>query len=132
MAEAKVTVRTSEPDWMVTLAKAYREQIAGVLIDDAGIGVDPVKQTLFEMARQARLSPRELAAVCVSLGMSAVGIGMVLLAFFDPEPTSKLGLLVTGGAVCILGGGFMAIKILTHHRPPNIKVGAGRFEFSWD
>jgi hypothetical protein len=129
---ANVILRTSEPDWIVGLAKAYRQQRSGVLIDDAGIGIDPVNQTLFEMARQANLSPRELAGVCVALGMSAVGIGMILLAFFDPEPTSKLAFLAVGGTVCILGGGFTAVRILTHHRPPNIKVGKGTFEFSWD
>jgi hypothetical protein len=117
---------------MVGLAKAYRDRLSGVLIDDAGIGVDPVKQTLFDMARQANLSPREIAAVCIALGMSAAGIGMIVLAVLDPEPTSKLGLLVGGGAVCILGGGFTAIRILTQHRPPNIKVGKGTFEFTWD
>jgi hypothetical protein len=117
---------------MVDLAKAYKDRSTGILIDDAGLGIDPVKQTIFEMARQAKLTPREIAAVCVALGMSAAGIWMIVAAILDPEPTSKLGLLVGGGAVCVLGGGFTAIRILTHHRPPNIKVGKGIFEFSWD
>jgi hypothetical protein len=129
---SNIIIRTSEPAWIAALAKVYREQTPAILVDDAGLGVDPVNQTLFEMARQAKLSARELAGVCVSLGMSGVGIGMVLLAFFDPEPTSKLGLLVAGGTVCIVGGGFMAVKILTQHRPPNIKVGKGTFEIKWD
>jgi hypothetical protein len=63
--------------------------------------------------------------------MSTVGIAMVILAFVDPEPTSKLGLLVGGGAVCVLSGGFAAIRILTKHKPPNIKATLEGIEISW-
>ena len=37
--------------------------------------------------------------------MMLLGVGMILLAFFDPEPTTKLGLLVGGGIATALGGG---------------------------
>jgi hypothetical protein len=127
----EIVIRTSERGWMQALANAYKERAPLLLIDDANVGIDPSTQTLFEMARHARLSTRELASVCVALGMSAVGIGMIVFAFIDPEPTSKLGLLIGGGAVCVFSGGYTAIHILTRHRPPHVKVGLGGIEISW-
>ena len=124
-------VRTSDPEWLRTLAKLYRDRIAGMLVDDAGLGVDPSQQTLLQMARHSGLSRRETAGLCVALGMSGAGVTMIVLAVLDPEPTSKLGLLVGGGAVCLLGGGFSAIRILTNHKPPNIKVTPRGIEISW-
>jgi len=127
----KEIVRTSQVGWLEALARIYRQRRPALLIDDAGFGIDPASQTLFDMARLAGLSKRELAAVCIALGMSTVGIGMIVLAFFDPELTSKLGLLVGGGIVTVLGGGFTAIRILTKHKPPNIKVTVDGVEITW-
>jgi hypothetical protein len=83
------------------------------------------------MARSSGLSRREIAGVSVALGMSGAGLTMVVLAFLDPEPTSKLGLLVGGGLTCVLGGGFSAIRILTTHKPPEVRVTARGIEISW-
>jgi hypothetical protein len=49
----------------------------------------------------------------------------------DPEPTSKLGLLIGGGVTCVLCGGFGAIRILTHLKPPNVRVTAQGIEIAW-
>ena len=57
---------------------------------------------------------------------------MVVLAVLDPEPTSKLGLLVGGGAVCVLSGGLTAVAILTRRRPPTIEMGPGGFKIRWE
>jgi hypothetical protein len=124
-------VRTSDPGWLRALALLYRARASGVLVDDAGLGIHPEDQTLLQMARISGLSRQEIAGVCVALGMSGAGLTMVVLAFLDPEPTSKLGLLVGGGAVCVLGGGFSAIRILTNHKPPNIRATAKGIEIFW-
>jgi hypothetical protein len=68
----------------------------------------------------------------VAVGLSAAGVLMVVLAFLDPEPTSKLGLLVGGGAVCVLTGGLTAVGVLTRRRPPNIEISARGFRISWE
>jgi hypothetical protein len=129
---AETIVKTSDPDWLRTLARLYRARTAGVILDDAGLGINPGDQSLLQMAREAGLSKREIGGVCVALGMSGVGVTMVVLAVLDPEPTSKLGLLVGGGAVCVLGGGFSAIRILTQHKPPNIRATPHGIEISWN
>ena len=129
-------VRTSERGWLEALASAYKQRASTSFIDDAGLGVDPANQTLSEMAEETSLLKADLAAVCIACGMSAAGVAMVVLAFLDPEPTTKLGLLVGGGIVCLLGGGFTAIHILTSLKPPSVKISSnGRavtFDLSWD
>lgn len=131
MESAKKIVRTSQCGWLEVLAKSYAQRQATLLIDDGGFGIDPASQTLLDMARLAKLSPREVGGVCVALGISSTGIMMLLLAFFDLDPTSKLGLLIGGGAVCVLSGGLSAIRILTTHRPPNIRMAAVGLEIWW-
>jgi len=41
-----------------------------------------------------------------------VGAGALVLAFMDPEPTTKLGLLVSGGILVTLAGGGVILTIL--------------------
>ncbi len=127
----RTVVKTSDPNWLQALAAVYRTRHAGLLVDDAGLGIDPSQQSLLQMAKHARLSKREIAGACVALGMSAAGMVMVVLAFLDPEPTTKLGLLVGGGVVCVLGGGFSAIRIFTSHKPPDIRATPHGIEILW-
>ena len=114
------------------LARAYKKRDNVLLVDDANTGVDPRSESLVAMGIKARLSVEEWVAAGVSVGMSAAGVVMVVLAFVDPEPTSKLGLLIGGGAVCVLAGGLTAIRILTKLRPPNITFGPGGIRISWE
>ena len=126
-----LTVRTSQADWLKALAVVYRQRRPALLIDDAGLGVDPASYTLLQMAREVGLSHREIAGVCVALGMSAAGIGMVILAFVDPEPTSKLGLLIAGGVACVLCGGVSALHILARLKPPIVRITTRGIEIAW-
>jgi hypothetical protein len=118
----QLVIRTSQSGWLALLAKAYKNQTPTLIIDDANVGIDPTHQSLFDMGRKAGLSKAEIAGAAVALGMTAAGIWFVVLAFLDPEPTTKLGLLVVSGAVLALTGGHSAIHILTKVKPPNIKV----------
>ena len=113
------------------LARAYKTRTPVLFVDDAKVGIDPQSQSLLAMGMRAGLSPADWVAVGVSVGISAAGITMVVLAFLDPEPTSKLGLLVGGGAVCVLTGGLTAVGILTQRRPPSIEVSPRGFSIRW-
>ncbi len=119
--QQQLIVKTSQSGWLGQL-----------IIDDANVGIDPTSQSLFDMGRQANLSTREIVAVCVSCGMGFIGAGMVVLAFVDPEPTSKLALLIGSGAVLAITGGWSAINTLTKNKPPNIKFGKNGVEISWN
>jgi len=127
----ELVVRTSQPDWLKALAIIYKNRKPALLIDDAGLHVDPASFTLLQMAREVKLSAREIVAVLVALGMSAGGVLMIVLAFVDPEPTSKLGLLVAGGVTSFLCGGWSALRILTNLKPPSVRVTARGIEIVW-
>lgn len=131
-SEADTTIRTSQPGWFPRLAQAYRDRKPVLLVDDANVGIDPQSESLVTMGIKAGLPPADWAAVGVAVGVSAAGVLMVVLAFLDPEPTSKLGLLVGGGAVCVLTGGLTAVGILTRRRPPTIEMSAGGFKIKWE
>jgi len=127
----EIQIRTSEEGWFTRLADAYRRKTPVFLIDDARVGIDPGVESLAAMGLKAKLTPREWSAVGVAVGMSAAGAGMLVLAFLDPEPTSKLGLMVGGGALCVLTGGMTAVRILTKIRPPNVQIGPGGMKIFW-
>jgi len=127
-----ITLRTSEKGWFRELANAYKDREPVVLCDDAQLGIDPVSETLFMMGVRAKLSVNEVSAACIALGMAAAGVGLVIAALLDPEPTSKLGLLVGGGVVLIFTGGWGAIHILVKIKPPCVKAGKNGFEINWD
>ena len=126
------TIHTRQAGWLLQVADAYRQRHNVVIIDDGDVGIDPRSQSLLDMGRAAGLSRKEWASVLISLGMSGAGIWMVVIAIVDPEPTSKLGLLVVGGSVLIFSGGFSAIRILTDRRPPTVEVTPRGIRLSWD
>lgn len=127
-----LVIKTSEQNWLGQMASAYKKKQPITLIDDANVGISPESQTILQMGKEAGLSKREWVAVGVSLGMSAAGIWMIVAGVADPEPTSKLGLLIGGGVICVASGGFSAIRILTKHKPPKVTVGKNGFEISWE
>lgn len=128
----QLTVRTSQPGWLAVLAKAYKDKTPTLIIDDANVGIDPTNQSLFQMGQVAKLTAAEIVGAAIAGGMSLAGVGMVVLAYLDPEPTSKLALLIATGGVLALTGGLSAIYVLTKKRPPSIKVTMNGFEISWD
>jgi hypothetical protein len=125
------TIRTSEKDWLPRLARAWRDRTQVDLVDDAQLGIDPSTQSLLQMGLTARLSRREWTAVAIAAGMTVLGAYMVILAVFDPDPTSKLGLLVGSGALLALTGGFEAIHLLTRQRPPSIVITTKGIHIDW-
>jgi len=127
----EIQIRTSEEGWFTRLAQAYKQKTPVFLVDDARVGIDPGVESLVAMGLKAKLTPREWSAVGVAVGLSAAGAAMVVLAVLDPEPTSKLGLLVGGGALCVLTGGLTAVRILTKMRPPNVQIGPGGMKIFW-
>jgi hypothetical protein len=129
----EMMIKTSSVNWFAQLARAYKMRTRVVLVDDAQVGINPESETLLEMGRRARLTPREWGGVMVSLGMSLMGAWVMLMAVLDPEPYSKVVTTIVAGAALLGGGGLAAIRILTHHKPPKVTVSPlGGFEIAWD
>ena len=124
-------IRTSNPTWPSDLALVYKARKSATVVDDAGLGIDPAHHSLLEMGKRGDLSGRDWLGVLASLGLSGAGLWMVRLAVIDPEPTSKLWLLVAGGSLALITGGGMAIWILTDRRPPVVRASPSGFEIHW-
>ncbi len=107
-------------------------RIRVLLVDDAHVGIKPESETLLDMGKRAKLSFREWAGVMVSLGMGLMGAWVIVMAVLDPEPYSKVASTIAAGVVLVGAGGFAAIRILTHHKPPKVKVSPLGFEIAWD
>lgn len=126
-----IVIRTSEKDWLARLTRAYRERAEVDLVDDAGVGIDPASQSLLQMGLTGKLTRREWTAVGISGGMTLFGAGLVVAALLDPDPTSKLGLLVASGALLALTGGFQTISLLTREKPPSIAISPKGIHIDW-
>jgi len=125
-------IRTSTKGWVRALARAYKDKLPARLEDDAEIGIDPRVDTLLGMGRKAGLSPNEWVGVLVSLGVALVGAWLLVMAVLDPEPYSKVTAAIVTGAVLLGSGGFYAVRILTHLKPPRVDLTkAGVFTIEW-
>lgn len=121
---SNLVVRTSEKEWAKGLARVYKQRLPATLIDDAGLGIDPMNQTLLDMGRKANLTGPEWVAVCIGLGMSITGAALLAAAVLDPEPYSKIAVTIASAGVMVLGGGFAAMRVITGHRPPKVTIKA--------
>ncbi len=110
-------VRTSEEDWLERALELYTDKAAFVFVDDAGIGITQKDlQSAVSLIRAAKVkgdfSLKSIMAVLFGLGLSGAGIWMIIAAIADPEPTSKLGLLIAGGVLITLTGGLGTLSAL--------------------
>jgi hypothetical protein len=115
------------------VVSAYDTRSPIDVIDDADVGFDPQRFTLAEIGMKARLSRHDWLAALSLVGVTALGGYMVVAAILDPEPTSKLGLLVLAGTTLALSGSFGAVRVLTHLKPPTVTIASGRskIEIRW-
>ena len=110
-------IYTSQRNWLQLALECYRDKLKFDLVDDAGIGLTSKDLTsavkLIQKAKNTgRVSVKGIATILTSLGLSSVGIWLVLAAIVDPEPTSKLGILLAGGIALIALGGMSILRAL--------------------
>lgn len=110
-------VKTSHTEWLKVAIENYSKKQAFTLMDDAKIGLtekDLVSAvTLIRAAKKkAGLPFKTIAQALTSIGITGAGIYIVILAIADPEPTSKLGLLITGGLILAVTGSLGALASL--------------------
>jgi hypothetical protein len=128
-----LSIHTSSTDWLRQLALAYKARMAVTLVDDAGLGINPINETLLDMGRKAHLAAKDWIAVLIALGVGAVGAWLIVMAVLDPEPYSKIGFALGAGTVMTMGGGYSAIRVITGHRPPNVTISpSGGFQLRFD
>ncbi|MCB1545737.1 MAG: hypothetical protein H6872_03560 [Methylobacteriaceae bacterium] len=130
MAE-EIIIRTSGAGWFQTLSTAYREKTPFVIIDDASAGINLSEDNLLFTGLKVGLSTGEWQRVLGCLGVSGIGIVIILAAILDPEPTSKLAILTLGGLTIAISGGGAALYVLTGIKPPKIVASSEGYRASW-
>lgn len=64
------------------------------------------------LVQNDHLTFQQVGQILSSLGICAAGLWMIRMAIFDPEPTSKLFLLVGGGVALTITGSLSLLKAL--------------------
>lgn len=82
------------------------------LFAEKGIGLGAFAYDASMKPPDSPVDSAEKGAMVGAGGLILIGAGMILLAFFDPEPTSKLTLLVVGGITAMMGGGAILLFII--------------------
>ena len=103
------TIKTSEKDWLERAIKKYKNKETFVLIDNAGIGFDKddlksAISLLKAVKEKGNISLKQIIAVLAGIGITGAGVYIIIAAIADPEPTTKLGLLISGGILLALTG----------------------------
>lgn len=129
----KEIIRTSNPEWLELAIKEYSEKKEFTFIDDEKLGLTKTDlKSAVNLIKAAKSKGgktiKQITAVLVGVGASAAGIYLIMLAVFDPEPTSKLGLLVGGGLMLTITGSFGALNALG----VNFSVSAKSGNYSFD
>jgi hypothetical protein len=102
-------IKTSDEKWLEKALKAYSIKQQFSIDDDGQVGLKEtdVKSAvaLISFAKKGHhVSWRKISQILASLGITGVGVWIIAAAIADPEPTSKLSLLVAGGLVLALTG----------------------------
>ena len=126
-----IIIRTSETGWFQTLSTSYKEKTPFVLVDDASVGINLSENNLLVAGVKAGLSVGEWQRVLGCLGVSTLGILILVAAILDPEPTSKLSILTVGGLVIAGTGGAAALYVLTGIKPPKVVASSAGYQVSW-
>lgn len=124
-------LKTSDPQFFEKAIPYYKEKEPFTIVDDAGwkLTKEDVASAiaLIAAARAKGGTPiKRIVTVLGSMGVAGMGIVLILIAVFDPEPTSKLAILLVGGTVLVVGGGLTILWALG--APWRVKVSKDSFE----
>lgn len=102
-------IGTSEVNWLDGATKYYSEKIRFTFIDHANLCITEKNlKSAINLTRSARTKSdktwKSIARVLAGIDASSIGIYIIGLAIVNPEPTTKLGLLVGGGPFLVLTG----------------------------
>jgi len=111
------TVHTATRDWLETVLRYYVNRQSFTLVDDGGIGVtmEDLESALSLLKagwKRGDFTVRQIVTALTGLGITGLGLWMIAGALGDPEPTSKLELLVLGGVVLSVTGSLATLHAL--------------------
>lgn len=110
-------VRTSSKDWLEQAINLYTDKKPFLFEDDANLGLAEADlKSAVALIRAAKskgsVTWQQIVGVLAGIGITGVGVWMVAAAIADPEPTTKLGLLIAGGIILALTGSLGTLAAL--------------------
>lgn len=110
-------IHTSQENWLQKALECYRDKLKFDLVDDAGVGLSSADlksavKLIQKAKNQGQVGMKGIATILTSFGLSSAGIWLVMAAIIDPEPTSKLSILLAGGIALIALGGLSILRAL--------------------
>lgn len=113
----KKIIKTSNKEWLESALKEYSSKNEFTLIDDKILGLQEKDLnsavSLIKAAKtKGKKSIKQITKVLLGLGLSSTGIYVIIIAIADPEPTSKLSLLLVGGVILAISGGYGTLRAL--------------------
>lgn len=111
------TIKTSDKEWLEEALKEYSSKNEFTLVDDNSLSLkENDLQSAVSLIKAANLkgkkSIKQITKILLSLGLSSLGIYTIILAIADPEPTTKLSLLLVGGIILAISGGYGTLRAL--------------------
>lgn len=111
------TIKTSDKKWLETALKEYSSKKQFTLIDDKRIKLkEKDLNSAVSLIKAAKLkgkkSIKQITKILLGLGLSSAGVYVIIIAIADPEPTSKLSLLLIGGIILAISGGYGTLRAL--------------------
>lgn len=123
-------IKTSDKHWLKTALEQYKSKTPFDFVDDAKLGITPLDLVsgvgLIAAAYRMGFPKRKIIQILGSIGVCTLGIVLIMIAVVDPEPTSKFTILLVGGVVLAVGGGFSILWSLGH----KYKVTASKDKFT--
>jgi hypothetical protein len=127
----ETTIKTSEVNWFERAINCYKEKRGFTFIDDVNLGI--IEKDLISainLIKSGKMTWKNICGVLAGIGISTMGIYIIRLAILDPEPTTKLGLLITGGLVLTVTGSFAILYSLGVNLNVTAKSKFGEFVVS--
>lgn len=133
--ENKRVIYTSEKNWLKCALKAFTKNEKFEFIDDAKIGITEndlkAALNLLKAAKiKAKLSMKDIVSSLASIGITGVGVWLFIAAIADPEPTSKLWLMISGGIMIMLTGSLSLLRSFGNQYSVSISNSMGGFELN--
>jgi len=130
-----IIIKTSESDWLEKSIKCFTEKTAFSFVDDAKMGLTETDlKSAVNLIRVAKSKGnktwKSIVGVLTGLGITGAGVYIIMLAIIDPEPTTKLGLLVSGGLIITLTGSLGVLSSLGMNFNVSAKTKLGQFEIT--
>lgn len=113
----KKIIKTSNKNWLEEALKEYSNKKEFTLVDDKKFKIrERDLKSAVSLIKAAKAkggkSITQITKALIGLGLSSAGIYVIIIAIADPEPTTKLSLLLVGGIILAISGGYGTLRAL--------------------